>query len=104
MDFRTTRRSSMAITTYKTKKGQTRYKAQIWHKNKRLATKTFARKLDANEWHKRKSVQILNEGVGRQKGSSTTLSEFFKNTYWPNKSIREGTAKDYKRIFETHFE
>ena len=30
------------------------------------------------------------------------INEFFSQVYWPSKRIREGTAKDYMRIFKNH--
>ena len=31
-----------------------------------------------------------------------SLADFFERVYWPNKTISEGTAKDYNSIFENH--
>lgn len=94
----------MSITKVTSKSGKTRFKAQIWHKNQRIATKTFDRMVDAKEWEKRKKVQLLDSSVGREKGKNVSLNDFFYNIYWPNKNVREGTAIDYRRIFQKHVE
>jgi len=90
----------MAISLYKTKKGENRYRVTIWKNNKVLKSKYFKRKLDAVEWEKREGVKLADEQVGRIKGINITVYDFFEEVYWPNKNIRESSASDYRRIFE----
>src|ERR1019366_4044892 len=92
----------MAISKYLTKTGELRYKAVVWDGNQTNGSKSFKRKIDAENWHKRQSLLIEDNRVGRPKGTKMTLKEFFDEIYWPNKNIRENTAIDYKGIFENH--
>lgn len=90
---------TMAINKYKTKRNETRYKATFWRDGKPIQSKSFKRKIDADEWLKRESLKRENELVGRLKGTSVSLSDFFDNVYIPNAGVRESTKKDYVRMF-----
>ena len=93
----------MAIYKYKTQKGKTRYKAELYHNSKKVASKSFDRKVDAVEWKRREMIKLTDQSVGRLKGENVTLSEFYESIYWPNKGIRDGTATDYRRVYEKVF-
>ena len=93
----------MAIYKYKTAKGKTRYKAELYYNSKKVASKSFDRKVDAVEWNRREMIKLTDQSVGRLKGENVTLSEFYESIYWPNKGIRDGTATDYRRVYEKIF-
>jgi integrase len=90
----------MAISIYRTPKGDIRYKAVPWNGNSPLSAKSFKRKGDAEEWERRQLIQIADKDVGRLKGHRTTFGDFFLQTYWPNKKIRDSTASDYLRLYD----
>lgn len=92
----------MAIRNYKTKKGEIRYQATIWSDNRAIKSKSFKRKFDAQDWERRQQTQMQDNNVGRLKGEKKILSEFFEQVYWINKKIRDGTAMDYRRIFDNN--
>lgn len=92
----------MAIKTYRTKTGEFRHQAHLWSNGRLVKSKTFLRKIDAREWHKRESVKVLDARIGRMKGESLTLDEFFHEVYWPQKEVRDSTAVDYLAIYTTH--
>jgi hypothetical protein len=92
----------MAITFYKTKNGEMRYRASIWKGNRPIKSKSFRRKLDAQGWEERSRIQMEDHGTGRLKGEKMSLKEFSEQVYWPNKLIRDGTARDYRYLFMTH--
>lgn len=90
----------MAIIKKKTKSGETRYTAVLWHQNRAVKSKTFERKGDADSWLKRQEIAVDNGEVGRLKGKDVTLTEFFETVYWPNRKVTAGTASDYRRLFD----
>jgi integrase len=92
----------MAISKYVTKTGEVRYKATPWDDNRPAQSKSFKRKVDAEEWHSRQSILIADSRAGRFKGHSMTINEFFNGVYWPNKRIRKNSAIDYMGIFKNH--
>lgn len=77
----------MAISNYKTKDGRHRYKAVLWKGNRIIARKSFERKQDAVEWHRRKAIQLNDSQVGRLKGHKMTLDGFFTTVYWPRRVV-----------------
>ena len=91
----------MAITIYKTKKGEPRYKAIVWLKHRQLESKSFRRKVDAQEWHRKRLSYYQDQKLERLRGDKMSLDEFFEQVYWPNMRISVGTAEDYLRIHKT---
>jgi site-specific recombinase XerD len=74
----------------------------MWIENRPAQSRSFRRKIDADNWLKRESLKIEDNKVGRLKGSAFELSDFFDQIYFPNSGVSEGTAKDYLRMFDTH--
>ncbi len=89
----------MAIMKYKTKNGEVRYRATTWKDNRPLQSRSFRRRVDADQWQARELIKLEDEKAGRLKGVHTKLRTFFREIYFPNCGVREGTAKDYHRIF-----
>ena len=87
----------MAITKIKNIKGKIRYKSEPYHLG-RLPSKTFHRKIDAEQWE-RDQIALAQSGKINS-FHKVSLEAFFEQVYWPNKSIRESTATDYRRIYE----
>ncbi len=91
----------MAIESYKTNKG-VRYKATLWKKRKRQASRSFQKKRDAEEWLRREELKIDDRKVGRLLGTNMTFEEFAEGIYWKCTDIRENTAEDYRCILNHH--
>lgn len=92
----------MAIRQYHLKSGEPRYQAVLWSHHRVIKTKTFRRKLDAHEWQKREELKIIDKTVGRSKGQSMSLEDFFQTIYWPRKTIRVATSVDYEGIYRNY--
>ena len=78
--------------------GKKKYRADVWHKSRRIS-KTFSSRQLAKEWEAQTKRELESVGIESFKKKEITLDTFFLNEYWPNKEIREGTAKDYERIY-----
>ena len=52
----------MAVHSYKTKSEAVRYKATVWKDNRPIKSKSFQRKIDANQWHRTQLV-LLADGM-----------------------------------------
>ena len=94
----------MAISKYSTSKGMTKYKATLWFENRAIKSRSFNRKIDASQWLSREETKIQDRRVGRLRGGSVTLHEFFHETYVMNSNVRPATMTDYCRIFRTHID
>lgn len=92
----------MAISKYALASGKTRYRAMLWRDGRLLKTKSFPRKVDADEWLKREELRRLDNKVGRLKGSNMSYEEFFRSVYLPRAVVGAGTLKDYKSLHEKY--
>lgn len=92
----------MAISKYRTRKGEVRFKAVIWKEGNALFSKTFKRKIDAQKWLGDRGSELTNRTIGRLEGEKSKLEYFFFEVYKPNKRVSEGTFRDYQAIFQNY--
>lgn len=92
----------MAIKKIKNKNGTTSYKVTIYNNGQYVYSKSFKRRIDADEWETKQKAILSDNQVGRPRGNKKTLDEFFEEAYWPNKRIRPSTAKEYRSAYDCH--
>ncbi len=92
----------MAIEKYNLKSGEARYKASYWKQNQRIASQTFSRKIDAQQWLSKLTVEAVDQKVGRLKGASMSYAEFFTNIYLVRKTVSATTSMDYESLHNNY--
>lgn len=92
----------MAINSYRTKKGEVRYRATFWHHNLPASSKVFERKVDAHEWLHSEKLRIENSQANNLTKQAITLDDFFNNVFRSNSSVRLVTLQGYCKAYVKH--
>ncbi len=92
----------MSIRKRITKQSTIYYEASLWFKGNLIKSKTFARKVDAEEWKLRERKKLLDSSVGRLRGRSVSFKEFYEKEFRERKSLRPGTRLDYDAMYRKY--
>ena len=92
----------MATKKIKNIDGTTSYKVTIWDKGRYVCSKSFKRRVDASEWENKQKARLADNQVGRPRGNTTSLNEFFEEVYLPNTRVRESTRREYLSSYDSH--
>lgn len=85
----------MAISKYKTKSGEIRYQASYWSGSLFIESKSFTRKIDAQEYLRKLQARHTDQRVGRLNGREMTYNNFFDEVYLKRVTVSAGTAQGY---------
>ena len=88
----------MAIRTYRTKKGDKRFQAQLWQGPFCEKSRSFTRRIDAERWLAEERLFLARPDL-RKNESEITLSDYFDNHFIVDKRCGGGTRQDYQRLF-----
>lgn len=92
----------MAISKRQNADGTLSYKAMHWNRSVLIATKSFARKIDAVAWLSHQKANRMDALCGRIKGKRMSLKSFVLDHYLVKATVSEGTLKEYRQTFEKH--
>ena len=92
----------MAIEKYVLISGETRYRTSFWKNNKKVKTRSFSRKIDAQQWLSKMKVESVNQTIGILRGAQLSYETFYRETYLVRATISMGTKKDYDSLHRNY--